>query len=305
MRAAFGEELVQIGSQNEKLVVIDADISKSTCTDKFANTFPARALNVGVAEQDAVGIAAGLATTGLIPLVSTYAVFASMRACEQIRTSVCYPNLNVKVVASHGGIQVGADGVTHQAIEDLSIMRSLPGMTVVHPADALSTRKALRAIMEIRGPVYMRLCRNDVPDIYQENDEFQIGKGRYWRSSSDAEATIIAIGAMVSKALQAADILKELGIPTCVVEIHTLKPLDKEMVLECAKRMKRIVTVEDHNIIGGLGSAVAEVIAEAGLGVPLRRLGLQDVFAESGPPETLMEKYGLGVNQIVAAVQGM
>ena len=226
-----------------------------------------------------------------------------MRACEQVRTSVCYPNLNVKIVASHGGLQVGPDGVTHQGIEDMSLMRSLPNMTVIHPADDISVKKAVRAMVAMKGPVYLRVCRNDLPTLWEEKDEFVIGKGRVWREGPNDLATIFTIGFMLSRTLQAAQELEQSGIPVRVVEIHTLKPLDEELILKCAQDTKAIVTVEDHNIIGGLGSAVAEVLAEAGLGTTLARVGIRDVFAESGPFEELMDKYGLGVADIIAAVK--
>ncbi|NLM95748.1 MAG: transketolase family protein [Firmicutes bacterium] len=302
-RAAFGEVLVEIGRENPDVVVINTDIATSTCADKFARVFPDRSFNVGVAEQNAVAAAAGLSTVGLIPIVSTYAVFATMRACEQVRTSVCYPNLNVKIVASHGGLQVGPDGVTHQGIEDMSLMRSLPNMTVIHPADDISVKKAVRAMVAMKGPVYLRVCRNDLPTLWEEKDEFVIGKGRVWREGPNDLATIFTIGFMLSRTLQAAQELEQSGIPVRVVEIHTLKPLDEELILKCAQDTKAIVTVEDHNIIGGLGSAVAEVLAEAGLGTTLARVGIRDVFAESGPFEELMDKYGLGVADIIAAVK--
>jgi len=302
-RAAFGEVLIEIGHENPDVVVINTDIATSTCANGFAAVFPERSFNVGVAEQNAVTAAAGLSTVGLIPIVSTYAVFATMRACEQVRTSVCYPNLNVKIVASHGGLQVGADGPTHQGIEDMSLMRSLPNMTVIHPSDDVSVKKAVRSMVAMKGPVYLRVCRNDLPTLWDEKDEFVLGKGRVWRESPDDQVTIIAVGFMLSRALQAARELERDGIPARVVEIHTLKPLDEELILACARDTKGIVTAEDHNIIGGLGSAVAEVLAEAGLGTRLVRVGIRDVFAESGPFEELMDKYGLGVADIIAAVK--
>ena len=255
-RAAFGEVLVEIGRENPDVVVINTDIATSTCADKFARVFPDRSFNVGVAEQNAVAAAAGLSTVGLIPIVSTYAVFATMRACEQVRTSVCYPNLNVKIVASHGGLQVGPDGVTHQGIEDMSLMRSLPNMTVIHPADDISVKKAVRAMVAMKGPVYLRVCRNDLPTLWEEKDEFVIGKGRVWREGPNDLATIFTIGFMLSRTLQAAQELEQSGIPVRVVEIHTLKPLDEELILKCAQDTKAIVTVggsQHHRWTGQCG----------------------------------------------------
>jgi transketolase len=299
-REACARTLVELGRENPDIVVFEADIAKSTKTIYFAKEFPERFFQMGIAEQNMMAAAAGMSTTGKLPFVSTYSVFASMRACEQIRTFICYPNLNVKIVASHGGLTPGNDGPTHQAIEDMGIMRSIPNMTVLMPADAVATRALVRAAAEWKGPVYVRLTRDPVPVIYDEGAEFSIGKAVEFRPGSDV--TIIAIGDMVAWAAQAAEELAREGISARVLDMHTLKPLDKEAVLRAAKETGALVTVEDHNICGGLGSAVSEVVAEECL-VPLKRVGIPDTFAESGEYKLLLEKYGLGVENIKQAVK--
>jgi transketolase len=296
-REAYGYAVVVLGKHNERIVVLEADISKSTRTDLFAKAFPGRYLNVGIGEQNEMGIAAGLATCGLIPFVSTYSVFASMRACEQLRTSVAYPRLNVKVAVSHGGITPGSDGVTHQATEDIGIVRTIPNMTVIMPADAVMTRKAVFAMADYDGPVYLRLTRNEVPVIYDEGAEFEIGKAVTVRDGGDL--AIIALGDMLWHSLKAADILAAEGIGAKVIDMHTVKPLDVEAVLEAAET-GAIVTVEDHNYMNGLGSAVAEVLVENNP-LPMLRIGLRDTFAESGPYEDLLSKYCMDADAIAAA----
>jgi len=299
-RDAYGEILVELGEKNPNIVVLEADISKSTRTCYFAEKFPERFFNTGVAEQNEMMIAAGLATCGKIPFVSTYAVFASMRACEQVRTFICYPRLNVKIAVSHGGLTAGNDGVTHQATEDMGIMRTLPNMSIIMPADAVATKKLVRKAVEYEGPVYLRFTRDPVPVIYDNSFSFQIGKALTIREGSDV--SLIAIGDMVCKALEAADILKKEGIRARVIDMHTLKPIDKEIVIKSAQDTGAIVTVEDHNILNGLGSAVAEVVGE-NRPVPLRRIGLKDTFAESGEYEELLVKYELSTKDIVRAAK--
>lgn len=300
-RRAFGEVLLKIGREVENVVVLSADNSHSTCTELFAREFPGRFFNFGIAEQNTMTIAAGLASTGKIVFVGIYAVFASMRACEQIRTFIAYPGLNVKIAATHAGLSVGPDGVTHQATEDVAILRSIPGMTIVQPADAISTKKAIKAVVEYSGPVYIRLTRNSTPVIFDEGYQFTLGKGvEIERIGTDV--TLIGTGIMVPRILAAAEILRKEGIRGRVVEIHTIKPIDKRLIVRAAKETGGIVTAEDHNIIGGLGSAVAEVISDV-YPVPIRRVGLQDRFGESGPAEELLDKYGLGIKDIVKAAK--
>jgi transketolase len=301
-REASGQTLVEIGKENKDIVVCEADIGKSTKTCYFAKEFPERYLNVGIAEQNMMNMAVGLASAGKTVFVSTYSVFASMRACEQIRTFACYPNINIKIVASHGGLTPGNDGPTHQAIEDMGIMRSLPNMCVMMPADFNSTKALIKKTLEWKTPIFVRLTRDAVPCIYGENEKFEIGKGKVVKEGKDA--TIIANGDMVYHALQAAESLLALDIHARVVDMHTIKPIDTELVLDCCETTGAIVTVEDHNILNGLGSAVAEIIAEKNL-VPLQRVGIKDRFAESGQYQELLNKYGLSAADIVKAVMAV
>lgn len=301
-RNAYGQTLVELGETNPNVVVFEADISKSTQTYRFAEAFPDRFFNVGVAEQNMVGAAAGAATCGKIPFVSTYAVFGSMRACEQVRTSVAYPRLNVKIAVSHGGLTAYDDGVTHQAIEDLGIMRTIPNMTVIQPSDVYSTRKAVLAAAELDGPVYLRFTRIGMPAIYDHDIDFQIGKAIWLREGDDV--TIVAIGDMVCQALLAADELEAEGIKAEVFDMHTIKPLDQTALLNSITKTRAVITVEDHNIIGGLGSAVAETLAET-LPTPMRRIGLRDTFAESGAYDDLLDRYGLDAPHIAEAARDM
>lgn len=294
-REACAQTLVELGKENEDIVVFEADIAQSTKTVYFANEFPDRFFDMGIAEQNMVGAAAGISTTGKIPFVSTYAVFASMRACEQIRTSVAYPNLNVKFVVSHGGLTPGNDGPTHQAIEDMGILRCIPNMTVAMPADAVATRALVRQAAAIHGPIYIRLTRDPIPVIYEEGTQFEFGQANKIQDGSDI--TFIANGDMVYWALQAANELKEEGISCQVLDMHTIKPIDKDAVCNAAHTTGAILTIEDHNIYGGLGSAVAEVLAE-NCHVPFKRIGIPDTFAESGEYKLLLQKYGLGVDRI-------
>lgn len=299
-RDAYGNALAKIGAENKDIVVLDADLSKSTKTVNFAKEFPERFFNIGIAEQNLIGTAAGLAAGGKIPFASTFAVFATGRAFEQIRNTVCYPKLNVKIAASHAGLTVGEDGGSHQAIEDIAIMRSLPNMTVLVPADGIETEAVVRAAVDYKGPVYIRLGRPNVPVIMPENYEFQIGKAVRLRDGKDI--TIIATGIMVSMALEAAEVLAEEGLEVRVVNMASIKPIDTEEVIRAAKETGAIITAEEHNIIGGLGSAVAEVIVE-NHPVPMARVGVKDVFGESGTPNDLLEKYELTSKALVQEVK--
>lgn len=297
-RQSYGEELAELGKNNENIVVLDADLSTATKTNIFAKEFPDRFINVGIAEQNLMGIAAGISTFGKIPFVSTFAVFAAGRAYEQIRNSIAYPKLNVKICATHAGITVGEDGATHQMLEDLSLMRGLPNMTVMCTSDDTQTKWAVEEISKINGPVYLRLCRLKTPVIYDEKEieKFKIGKGIQIGKGQDA--SIIATGVTVSEALKAKEILKEHGINVRVIDIHTIKPIDKELIIKCAKETKRIITVEDHSIIGGLGTAVSEILSEE-YPVKVEKMGLPDVFGRSGKAEDLMKYFKIDSVAIV------
>ncbi|WP_346243225.1 transketolase C-terminal domain-containing protein [Shouchella clausii] len=293
-REAFGDEIAELG-KNKNILVVDADIGGSCKTTKFMNAFPKQHVNVGIAEQNAAGLAAGLATTGKIPFVSTYAVFGSLRMAEQIRQEVCYPNLNVKIACSHGGLTPANDGGSHQAIEDMGVLRTFPNMKVIMGADYHSTRKLVKQAAEIYGPVFLRFTRDTIPVIYDENEEFEIGKAKQLKDGKDI--ALIANGDTVHLAMQAAEILEGKGISVKLLDMHTIKPIDREAVLECIE-IGKIVTVEDHNIINGLGSAVSEIVAEQGDGI-VRRVGVQDQFGESAPYEKLLEINGITVENIV------
>lgn len=295
-RDAYGEALKELGGINEDIVVLDADLSGSTKTSVFKKEYPHRFFNVGIAEQNLIATAAGLATAGKIPFTSTFAVFATGRAYEIIRNSVAYPKLNVKVAATHAGLTVGEDGATHQALEDISLMRSLPNMVVLCPADAIETKKCIYKAAEYKGPVYIRLGRSKVPVIFDDNYEFEIGKGVQLKDGNDI--TIIATGVMVSKALEAAEELVKEGISPRVINMPSIKPIDKDIIIKAAKETKGIVTVEEHSIIGGLGSAVAEVLSE-NHPTFMERIGTMDTFGESGDGDELLHKYGLNVENIV------
>ncbi|MDI6600321.1 MAG: transketolase family protein [Thermoanaerobacteraceae bacterium] len=301
-RDAYGKTLLELGSQNKDIVVLDADLSKSTKTNEFAKAYPDRFFDMGISEQDMIGTAAGLATCGKIPFASSFAVFATGRAYDQVRDSICYPNLNVKIAATHAGLTVGEDGATHQALEDISLMRGLPNMTVIVPADATSATKLIKLAAEYKGPVYIRLGRPSVPVIYQDTQEFQIGKGIRLKEGRDI--SIIATGIMVSKAIEAADMLQKEGITAEVIDIHTIKPIDKELIIDTARRTGRVITCEEHNIYGGLGSAVCEVLSE-NYPARVKRIGVKDTFGESGTPDELLKKYGLTSEEIVKAAREM
>ena len=300
-RDAYGQALVKLGGVNTDIVVLDADLSKSTKTADFHKVYPERFFNMGIAEQNLIGFSAGLAAAGKIPFASTFAIFAAGRAFEQIRNSVAYPRLNVKIAVTHAGISVGEDGASHQAIEDLALMRAIPNMTVLVPADAIETYQVIKAAAEYHGPVYIRMGRLAVPVLFEDNKySFTIGKANVIREGKDV--TIIANGLMVSEALKAAEDLKEQGIESTVVNCASLKPLDEETIINAAKLTGAVVTAEEHSIIGGLGSAVSEVLSENSP-VPLRRVGVQDTFGESGNPEELLKKYGLTAQEIIIAVK--
>ena len=299
-REAYGKALVKLGKINDDVVVLDADLSKSTKTNDFFKAYPNRFFNMGIAEQNLVGAACGFATAGKIPFASTFAMFATGRAFEVIRNSVCYPKLNVKICATHAGITVGEDGGSHQSVEDISLMRSIPNMTVVVPADGIEAEKMIFAAAEFNGPMYVRLGRSAVPTIFEEDYNFEIGKGVVLRDGNDV--TIIACGIMVNEALIAADILKEENINARVINISTIKPIDTELIIKAAKETKAIVTAEEHSIIGGLGSAVSEVVCE-NHPVVVKKVGMNDCFGESGTPNELLAKYGLTAKDIVEKVK--
>lgn len=301
-RQSYGEELAKLGEENENIVVLDADLSTATKTEIFAKKFPNRHINVGIAEQNLVGIAAGLSTFDKIPYASTFAVFAAGRAYEQIRNSIAYPKLNVKICATHAGITVGEDGATHQMLEDLSLMRTLPNMTVLSTSDDIETRWAVREISKINGPAYLRLCRMATPVIYDENQKFEIGKGVQIGEGTDV--SIIATGVTVSEAIKAQEILKENDIDVRVIDIHTIKPIDRDLIIKCAKETKRIITIEDHNIIGGLGSAVCEVLSEE-CPTKVERMGIFDSFGRSGKADELMRYYRIDSTAIVNKVKNI
>lgn len=301
-RDGFGDEIVELGRENKDIYVVDADISKSCKTGKFVKALPEQHVNVGIAEQNAAGVAAGLATTGNIPFVVTYAVFGSLRMCEQIRQEMCYTNLNVKIACSHGGLTPANDGASHQAIEDMGVLRTIPNMTVIQPADYVAARKLVRAAAETYGPMFLRFTRDAVPVIYDEDAEFTIGKANLLREGKDV--ALIAVGDTVRLAIDAAKALHEQGIEARVLDMHTIKPLDEAAVNACIADIGKIVTIEDHNKINGLGSAVCECVAEAGHGI-VRRVGIQDQFGESAPYERLLAKNGITVENIVAQAKAI
>lgn len=289
-REALGDEMLQLGGENKNIYVIDCDVSKSCKTQAFAAEYPEQHVNAGISEQNAVGMAAGLAATGKIPFVVTYAVFGSMRAVEQIRQEVCYPRLNVKFLCSHGGLTPANDGASHQCIEDMGILRTIPYMTVIMPADYASARKLIRAAAEYDGPVYLRFTRDAVEDIYDLSNEFTIGRANCLQAGNDL--AIIANGDTVAIALEAVKALAGEGIKAALYDMHTIKPLDEECVKNAINTSGKIITVEDHNILNGLGSAVCEIAAELGRGI-VKRIGVQDHFGESAPYEELLRMNGI------------
>lgn len=301
-RAAYGHVLKTEVYKNPNVVVLEADLGNATKSNAFKEVAPERYFNMGISEQDLIGTAAGFAAAGKIPLASTFAVFATGRAFEQVRNSVCYPKLNVKICATHAGLTVGADGGSHQAIEDISLMRTLPNMTVINPADAKEAEAAVLAAIDYQGPVYIRLGRAETKDIHDDSYHFEWGKAEVLRQGSDV--SIFATGIMTAKALDAAETLAKRGIQAEVINVHTIKPLDEETVIASAKKTGKVVTAEEHSIIGGLGSAVAEVLARQ---CPTKQafVGVQDSFGESGSPDNLLEKYGLTAEAIVKAAVGL
>ncbi len=298
-RDAYGETLVKLGGKHRNIVVLDADLSKSTKTILFAKKYPERFFEMGIAEANMISVAAGLASCGKIPFASTFAVFATGRVYDQIRIDVAYSKANVKIFATHGGISVGKDGASHQMIEDLTLMRVLPNMTVLAPSDATQTRRLVELMATTEGPMYARIGRANAPLLYKKEDikDIQIGKGFIVRDGSDI--SIIACGTMVDQAVDAAEKLSANKISVRVVDMHTIKPLDKRLVLKCARDTNAIVTAEEHSVIGGLGGAVSEILAESKVAVPFKRIGVQDIFCESGEPDELFEKYGLSASHIV------
>ena len=299
-RDGFGEAIVELGRENRDILVVDIDIGKSCKTGAFRKELPEQYLNVGIAEQNGAGVAAGLATCGKIPFVVTYAAFGSMRICEMIRQEIAYPNLNVKIACSHGGLTPANDGASHQAIEDMGILRTIPNMTVIMPADYSSAKTLVKAAAKFNGPVYLRFTRDAVPVIYDENEEFEIGKAKLLREGKDV--SLIANGDTVCIALQAAELLAAKGISAKVLDMHTIKPLDVDAVASCIEQTGKIVTVEDHNILNGLGSAVAEVMAECGKG-KLKRVGVLDQFGQSAPYERLLEMNGITAENVAAQAE--
>ena len=295
-RESYGEALLELGKENKDIVVLDADLSSATKTNLFAKEFPNRFFDMGIAEQNMMSTAAGIATCGKIPFASTFAVFAAGRAYDQIRNSICYPNLNVKICATHAGITVGEDGATHQMIEDISLMRTLPNMKVMSVSDDKQTKWAVREISKINGPCYLRLARVATPDIYDDSQKFEFGKGI--QIGDGADATIFATGVVVVEALKAKEELSKKGLNVRVVDIHTIKPIDKEIIIKCAKETEKLISIEDHNIIGGLGSAISEVLTEF-YPKKLIRLGINDTFGRSGKAADLMKYYHITFEDII------
>lgn len=298
-RESYGEELEKLGNENENIVVFDADLSQATKTSIFAKSHPERFFDMGIAEQNMMSTAAGMATCGDIPYVSTFAVFAAGRAYDQIRNSICYPKLNVKICATHAGITVGEDGATHQMIEDIALMRVLPNMTVISTSDDAQTRWAVREIAKINGPVYLRLGRLPSPAIYEENQKFEIGKAVQIGDGTDA--TVFATGITVAEAIKAKEILEEKGVNIRVVDLHTIKPIDVDTIVKCARETKKLISIEDHNIIGGLGGAISEVLTEYEP-KKLVRMGIKDTFGKSGKAQELMQYFGIVADNIVEEV---
>ena len=299
-RQSYGEKLAEIGRTNKDIVVFDADLSGATKTSIFAKEFPNRFFDMGIAEQDMVSTAAGMSTFGKIPYVSTFAVFAAGRAYDQIRNSVCYPNLNVKICATHAGITVGEDGATHQMLEDLGMMRGLPNMTVISPSDDTQTRWAIEEASKIDGPVYVRLCRLATPVIYDESQKFEIGKAIQFGDGLDA--CVFATGVTVSESLKAKEELEKENINIRVVDVHTIKPIDEEAIIKCAKECKKLISVEDHSVIGGLGSAIADVLTKE-YPCKLTKIGINDTFGKSGKAEELLKYFGLTAENIIKTIK--
>ena len=301
-RESYGNALVELGKKYENLVVLDADLAGATKTGTFKKAFPERHIDCGIAESNMMGIAAGLSTTGKVPFASTFAMFAAGRAYDQIRSSICYPNLNVKICATHAGITVGEDGATHQMLEDLALMRALPNMTVLCPSDDMETKCLIEQISKTKGPVYVRLARLATPGIYEENQTFEIGKAVQIGEGTDA--TVFATGVVVPEAIKAKELLEEEGIHIRVVDMHTIKPIDKEMIVKSAKETKKLISIEDHSVIGGLGSAISEVLTEE-YPCKLVRMGIKDAFGKSGNAVELLKYFGLTSDAIIEQVKKM
>ncbi len=300
-RESYGEELVKLGAEHEEIVVLDADLAEATRSGEFQKAFPDRFIDCGIAEENMMGVAAGLAAAGKVPFASSFAMFAVGRAYEQIRNSIGYPHLNVKIGASHAGISVGEDGATHQCIEDIALMRMIPGMVVINPSDYIEAKAAVRAAYEHDGPVYMRFGRLAVPVLNTDPDyKFELGKGVVLREGKDL--TIIASGLPVYNCLEAAERLAQDGIDAQVINIHTIKPIDEDLIVEAAKATGKIVTVEEHSVIGGLGSAVCDVLAEKAP-TKVMKIGIYDKFGESGPALELLKKYGLDTDGIYEKIK--
>jgi len=302
MRDAYGEALLELGASNPDVVVVGADTTGSLKSGVFGPKFPHRFFNVGIAEQNLVSIAAGLALAGKVVYAGTYAIFVPGKSVDQIRNNICYPNLNVKLVCSHGGISAGTDGGSHQQVEDIAIMKSIPKMKVIVPADAVSTKAIIKAIASIPGPVYVRLTRSATPVVYDQGFEYKFGTANMLREGEDV--AIIACGIMVPEALTAAESLKARGVSAAVVDLHTIKPIDIDMIVKLAQKCGRVVTAEEHNVMGGMGSAVAEVLGEK-RPTPMKRVGVMDTFGESGEAGELMKKYGLTASNIEEAASGL
>ena len=295
-RDAYGKALAALGAEHENLVVLDADLANATKTQTFQKAFPERHFDCGIAEANMICVAAGMSTTGLVPFASSFAMFASGRAFEQVRNSIGYPHLNVKIGATHGGISVGEDGASHQCCEDFALMRSIPGMTVICPADGVEAEAAVKAAYEMDGPVYLRFGRLAIPVFHEEGFHFQIGKGEVLRDGTDV--AIIANGLLVYEAIQAGEALAEMGINAMVINMATVKPLDEELVLSAAKKCGKVITCEEHSVIGGLGEAVCSLLSEK-LPTPVRRIGVNDEFGHSGPAAALLKQFGLSAEHIV------
>ncbi len=299
-RQSYGETLVSLGQENKNVVVLDADLATATKTIDFAKEFPERFFDIGIAEADMIGTAAGFATCGKIPYASTFAIFAAGRAYDQIRNSICYPNLNVNICATHSGVTVGEDGATHQMLEDLALMKVLPNMKVFCPSDDVQTKWLIKEVAKVQGPCYVRLCRLATPIIYDENQKFEIGKMVQLGDGTDA--TVFATGVTVSEALKAQEELKNNGINIRVIDVHTIKPIDEDMIIKCAKETKRLISIEDHNVFGGLGSAIAEVLTEK-FPTKLERMGIKDEFGKSGKAQDLMKYFKIDKDAIIEKIK--
>ena len=298
MRDAYGQALVELGKENQKIVVLDSDVSHSTKTVYFGREFPDRFFNFGIQEANMMDAAAGMAAVGLIPFVNTFSFLATLRASEQVRTSIAYNNLNVKIVGSYSGLSDSYDGASHQSVFDLAVMRSMPNITVVVPSESGEARKAVKVISKTQGPIYLRLCRNEVPVFFNDDYEFSLGKANVLREGSDV--TLVVTGILLQRVMDAADVLARDGIQSRVLQVHTLKPIDKEAITKASEDTGALVTIEEHNVIGGLGSAVAEVLCSE-KPAHLERVGIPDMFAESGDYDQLLDKYGMSIQEIVDA----